>query len=235
MKQPGLKTVQEMFEKTIEFIFKESQFKTFGTSRTDSKVSALEMGVYLNINTDIELTEFIHIMNKNFPNDIRALSIEKVDEGFNPLEKKELKHYVYLFSSGAKPHPFSASIIHSEFKKLDIALMQRGATLFCGEHDFVKYTAKATKTTQTIRTIIDCHIAENTEFKANFFPKKTYALHIKSNGFMRYQVRLIMGQLLALGKNEMSLEEIQDSLNPIDNIPMRHIAQGSGLILKSSF
>jgi len=49
---------------------------------------------------------------------------------------------------------------------------------------------------------------------------------------MRYQIRLIMGQLLALGRGELDLEDIENSLRPTDHKPMRFNAPGSGLILE---
>jgi tRNA pseudouridine38-40 synthase len=68
-------------------------------------------------------------------------------------------------------------------------------------------------------------------FKANFFPEETYAFHIHSRGFLRYQVRLIMGQLLSLGRGEIGLKDIQASLTGLNRHPLRHIAPSSGLML----
>ena len=233
MKQPKVKTVQEMFEKTIAFIYKGSRFKTFGTSRTDAKVSAIKMGVHLLIDQAIT-DDFLSAFNKNLPNDIKALSVSKVNDKFDPLKSVETKHYVYLFAHGQKAHPFSAALIHTEHSKLNIPLMQDAAKLFEGNHNFKKYCTKPNPNTNFIREIDWCEIKINDLYTANFFPDTTYALHIKSSGFMRYQIRLIMGQLLALGKGELSIEDIQDSLDPHDDLSLRHIAPGSGLILHDS-
>lgn len=234
MIQPKVKTVQEMFDKTIAFIYEGSRFKTFGTSRTDSKVSATQMGVHLLIDVGLDLDNFLAVFNKNLPNDIKALTIKTAPEQFNPLDSSESKHYVYLFAFGEKPHPFSASLIHTELNQLDLALMQEGAELFEGTHNLRKYCTKPSPNTNFIRTISFCKILPNDLFSANFFPEKTYALHIKSEGFMRYQVRLIMGQLLALGRGELSLKQIKNSLDPKDEDTLRYIAPGSGLILYQS-
>ena len=234
MKQPNVKTIQEMFEKTVAFIYKDSCFKTFGTSRTDAKVSAMQMGVYLTIDKVLDLENFLPLFNKNLPNDIKALSITHIRKKFDPLSVTSSKHYVYLFAHNEKPHPFSASIIHTELKKLDIELMKTGAKLFEGEHNFKKYCTKPAPGTRFIRTIDQCEIKINNLYSANFFPKTTYALHVKSQGFLRYQVRLIMGQLLALGKGEITLNELKSTLTPVDDNTLRYIAPGSGLILQES-
>ncbi len=234
MKQPKVKTVQEMFEKTIAFIYKESQFKTMGTSRTDSKVSAVKMGVLLIIDKNIDLSTFIPVFNKNLPNDIKAISIKNVGDKFNPLDYVTSKHYVYLFAHNEKSHPFSAPLIHTETLPLNIELMMTAAKLFQGKHNFRNYTSKPGENTQFIRILEQCEIKTNDLYSANFFPEISYALHVKSTGFMRYQVRLIMGQLLALGKGELTLDDIKDSLDSNKTINLRHIAPGSGLILQNT-
>ncbi|MFK8039481.1 MAG: tRNA pseudouridine(38-40) synthase TruA, partial [Crocinitomicaceae bacterium] len=231
MWQPNVKTVQGMVDKTIEFMFPDSEFKTFGTGRTDARVSANKFGFQLQI--DVELAvDFIDQFNTNLPSDIKALSFGPVEEDFNPLKKNGLKYYLYLFSFGEKAHPFSANMVYNQLGDLDIELMQKGTKLFEGEHDFRKYCTKPSENTQFIRTISTCEINQTLPYRANFFPENLWAFHIKSEGFMRYQIRLIMGQLLALGRSEMTLSDIQDSLQPTNNKPMRFNAPGSGLILQ---
>ncbi len=148
------------------------------------------------------------------------------------MQGNNLKYYLYLFSFGEKVHPFSASMVYNEMSHLNIELMQKGAKLFEGQHDFRKYCTKPTEKTQFIRTISFCQIDDKAPYQASFFPVNLWILHIKSEGFMRYQVRLIMGQLLALGRGDIVLQDISDSLNPTDEIPLRYNAAGSGLILQ---
>jgi len=169
--------------------------------------------------------------NQNLPNDIRVKKIEEVDKHFNIFQAPKIKEYLYLFSFGEKCHPFSAPFISSFQEDLDLDLMKQGAVLFKGRHNFLKYCTKPKPGTQFEREILVSRIEENTLFKANFFPDKSYAYHIHSRGFMRYQVRLIMGQLFSLGRNEIGLDDIKDALKGEDNNPLRYIAPSSGLIL----
>jgi tRNA pseudouridine38-40 synthase len=68
-------------------------------------------------------------------------------------------------------------------------------------------------------------------YAANFYPSETHVLRIRSAGFMRYQVRLMMGQLLSLGRYETTLDDLLDTLNGTSEIPVRYIAPSSGLML----
>ncbi|MCP4114379.1 MAG: tRNA pseudouridine(38-40) synthase TruA [Desulfobacteraceae bacterium] len=231
LKQPKLKTVESMVEKTVKYILGHSDFKILGSSRTDSKVSAnhsaFELFVPGPLNTEKLLTDF----NLNLPNDIRVLKIEEKDRHFSIINAPKTKDYIYLFAFGEKCHPFCAPLICSFRDHLDIELMKQGALLFQGRHNFRNYCTKPKPGTKFDREILVSRIEENTIYQANFFPKKSYAYRIRSKGFMRYQVRLIMGQLLSLGRGEIGLGAIRASLTGDNLKPMRYIAPSSGLML----
>jgi tRNA pseudouridine38-40 synthase len=220
-----------MVDKTLCFILGQGEYKILGTSRTDSKVSALHSAFELFTKSSLDMASFFAQLNLNLPADIRALEIKAVDSTFNIIKTPKVKEYLYLFSFGEKGHPFSAPLMSSFQEHLDIELMKQGAPLFSGTHDFKQYCTKPGPGTQFQRTILLSEIEENTLFSASFFPKKSYVYRIQSKGFLRNQVRLIMGQLLSLGRGEISLKEIEVTLTGRDRRPLRHIAPSSGLIL----
>lgn len=231
LKQPDVKTVELMVEKTFRFIFGHGDFKLLGSSRTDSKVSANHSAFELFVNEPLDTNDFVEELNENLPNDIRVLKMEEVDKSFSIINAPRIKEYIYLFSFGEKAHPFSAPLLCSFPENLDIELMKEGALVFQGKHNFSKYCTKPKAGTRFEREVLVSKIEENRLFTANFFPKKSYAYHIQSKGFLRYQVRLIMGQLLSLGRGEIDLNDIKTSLNGLDDKPLRYIAPASGLIL----
>ncbi len=232
-KQPGLKTIIFMVDKTIEFLLGHKRFKTLGCSRTDAKVSANHSAFELFVDEPLDAKQFLIKLDQNLPNDIKALKIEKVGKNFNIITAPKMKEYIYFFSFGEKSHPFCAPLICSFQDHLDIDLMKEGALLFQGKHNFQQYCTKPKPGTNFEREIPVSKIEENNIFKANFFPSKSYAYHIHSRGFLRYQVRLIMGQLLSLGRGEIGLNDIKESLKGDCSEPLRHIAPSSGLVLNN--
>ncbi len=230
-KQPNMKTVHFMIDKTVAFIFKHDRFKTLGCSRTDARVSANHSAFELFLEEVVDIEWLEKELNLNLPNDIRVLKIETVDQNFNIINTPKQKEYMYLFCFGEKPHPFAASMLTYFKGNLDVALMSEGAKLFEGEHNFIKYCTKPSPKTNFNRVIDRSFIEMNTTYKANFFPESSYILHLHSKGFMRYQARLIMGQLVRLGRHEIGLDAIRDSLMGLDKTPLDQIAPGSGLIL----
>ena len=231
-KQPNLKTVHLMIDKTLNFILEGKEFKTLGAGRTDAMVSANEAALELFIYHEItDLDAFLVLFNTNLPQDIRALNIQKVDSEFNIIQDSKVKEYMYVFAFGDKFHPFCAPILTTILGELDIELMKKAALLFQGEHYFKSYCYKAKDTGIYNRKIECCEIIVNTEFKANFFPEVSYILRVKGKGFMRNQIRLMMGALIQVGKGELSIQDIESSLKQNHSVHINYIAPASGLIL----
>lgn len=233
-KQPDVKTLHLMVDRTFNFILEGKRFKSLSSGRTDAMVSAECAAIELFLFEPIEdLQAFLELFNTNLPQDIRALDIKEVDAKFNIIQNSKIKEYLYLFAFGEKCHPFCAPIMTTILDDLDIELMKEGAKLFEGENYLKSYCYKPTDHGIYTREIQTCELVENTIYTANYFPKKTYILRVQGQGFMRNQIRIMMGTLIDLGKGKLSLQDIKDSLKPDSTIKMNYIAPASGLILKN--
>ncbi len=223
-----------MVDRTLNFILEGQRFKSLASGRTDAMVSAEEAAIELFLYEPIEdKVAFLKLFNTNLPQDIRALAIKEVDAKFNIINNSKVKEYLYLFAFGDKFHPFCAPILTTILEDLDIEIMKKGAKLFQGEHYLKTYCYKPSDNGIYNREILTCEIIENTIYSANFFPKKSYLLRVRGKGFMRNQIRLMMGTLIDLGKGKLTLNDIEKSLEPENTIKMEYIAPASGLILKS--
>ena len=221
-----------MVDRTLNFILEGKYFKSLSSGRTDAMVSAESAAFELFLQEPIEdEIAFLELFNLNLPQDIRALDIEEVDDKFNIIQHSKIKEYLYLFTYGEKCHPFCAPIMTTILDVLDIELMKQGAKLFEGENYLKSYCYKPTDKGIYTREILTCELVENTIYTANYFPKQSYILRVRGKGFMRNQIRLMMGTLLDLGKGKLSLEDIRFSLLPNSIVKMDYIAPASGLIL----
>ena len=231
-KQPDVKTLHLMVDRTFNYILEGKRFKSLSSGRTDAMVSAECAAIELFLFEPIEdLPAFLELFNTNLPQDIRALDIKEVDAKFNIIQNSKIKEYLYLFAFGEKCHPFCAPIMTTILDDLDIELMKQGAKLFEGENYLKSYCYKPTDHGVYTRTILKCELVENTVYTANYFPEKTYLLRVQGGGFMRNQIRLMMGTLIDLGKGKLTLEDIKMSLLPNSDVKMNYIAPASGLIL----
>lgn len=236
-KQPNnIPTVERMVLRTLRFVLDHSDFKVLAAGRTDAKVSVNETWIELFVDQDkeLEIEHFLKDFNLNLPSDIRALEVKKTNAKFNIIQAPKIKEYIYLFSYGEKFHPYCAPLMVYMKEPLNIELMQQGATLFEGLHNFWSYTYKPSPTTNTTVEIKSSEIVENDIYTANFFPKKSYVFKVKGAGFKRHQVRLMMGALFDLGLGKMSLPEFEKTLIGTNKIHLSHIAPPSGLMLNST-
>ena len=231
-KQQDVKTLHDMVDKSLSFVFKDKVYKTLGVGRTDALVSASSYYLQLFLEESINTDEFIRSFNENLPQDIRVLELRGIEIGHDLIGGAKRKEYRYYFSFGAKNHPFSAPFMTCIQSHLDIELMKEAARLFEGTHFFHKYCTKPSPTTNFKRTISTCKIESNSDFTASFFPKESFVLIVKGSGFLRYQIRLMMGVLFEIGKHNLTLDFIKDSLSESnDRKHLPQIAPASGLQL----
>ncbi len=231
-KQNSVMSLHEMIDKTLSYSITNSRFKTLGSGRTDSKVSSTYYPFQLFLDIMIEVDDLKKNFNKNSPSDLKIVSISEIsDPTFNIIQSVKLKEYHYYFSNTGKNHPYASPFMNG-YEGLNIDLMKEGASLFEGDHFFGNYCTKPSSDTNLYRKIESCQIKSNTYLSANFFPDKSYVLKVVGVGFLRYQVRLMMGALVELGVGNMTLKDIEASLiDSGEKLFMKTIAPGSGLHL----
>jgi tRNA pseudouridine38-40 synthase len=230
-RQPGVKTVESMLIKTLERILGTAKVKILGASRTDAMVSARHSAFCLSLEADTDIAALVADLNAHLPADIRILGGEPAPLGFNIINSPRTKTYHYYFSFGKKAHPFCAPFLTPFPDDLDIDLMKAGAVLFEGKHDFRQYCTRPGEQTRVRRRILLSRIDQNRDMAAGFFPGETWVYRIRAKGFLRNQVRLMMGQLVCLGRGDIGVKGVEQSLSGVQDTPLKTIAPASGLML----
>lgn len=229
-KQPDLKSVQQAIEESLIKYLRHDHFKIMGASRTDSMVSANHSIFELISESEIKDSDFVQVLNRLLPADIKILKMEETDRHFKIISGAKLKEYIYLFSCGEKNHPFAAPFITHINEELDLPLMMEAAKCFEGRHFFKNYCYRPRGDQLFHRQIELCEIVENDILTANFFPKKSFAFRVQAQSFMRYQVRMMMGGLFMIGMKKVSIAELKKSLKENNYLKVM-IAPASGLTL----
>lgn len=220
-----------MIDNTIRYVMGDQEFKTLGCSRTDAKVSADDYAFELFLTEDIQPDEFFESFNKNLPPDIRALRIERIDSTFNIIQDAKIKEYHYHFTFGGKPHPSLAANMAVFPESLNIAAMAKAAELFLGRHNFRRYANKPSPETVFEREITasDLEVVKGTNELLEGLPHCIFK--VSGAGFMRYQVRIMAGTIIAVGRGEWTLGNLKDSLIPDVESSLSWVAPASGLRL----
>jgi len=218
-KMPGQKTVEGMLFKTLKFIWKHEDFKIFGSGRTDSRVSAEQFYVQVFSNEIIE-KDFISELNYNLPRDIKVLSSRIASPKFNLLANSLGKTYRYSIGKTTNRNVFE-SPTKTYFKwELNWPLFIQALRCFQGELNYKSFTVKASNSKRFVRQVEVTW--DETE--------QDIHIYFKSQGFLRYQIRLMIGACVLVAKKELSLLSLQSMLENGNGL-VKYIAPGSGLSL----
>lgn len=229
-KQPGLKTLHGMVDKTIKYVLQDEPFQTLGCARTDAMVSADDYAFELFTNQSLQNDTFLYEFDLNLPPDIQAKSIKVTDSSFNIIQSSKLKTYHYYFVTGKKPLPHYAPFIGYFKDRLNIEAMKNAATLLEGEHDFKLFVSRPSEKTVTTRAIESSSLSQTNRWGMFCQDHSCYVFQVNGRGFMRHQVRLMFGALLEIGKETRSLSSLADALKGKGE-KIKTIAPASGLRL----
>ena len=221
----GKRTVQETLEQAIAYI--DGELPTVvGCGRTDKHVSADQYVFHVDVSKDLGDAQWLKAINARCPNDIHVSEVEVVDESFHARFSVKKKHYVYTIRTGNYQ---VKNIAHEYFHAypLESQKMISAAKLFVGTHDFTGFnvTPKKIKENQ-IRTIDECQVSVSAD---------TIKICVLGKAFLQYQVRMMVGVLIAIGSNQVEVDFIKEVLIQKQKGISRFKAEAIGLTLKEVF
>jgi tRNA pseudouridine38-40 synthase len=231
-RQTNAKTVQEMLEKTLKYVLKDLKFKIIPSSRTDAMVSANKLSLLLVTHGEINEDNVIDELNHHLPNDIKALELIKHSKKIDIIGDVTEKTYHYYFCHNQKMNPLAAPYFTNVFEKLDIELMQEGAKEFLGQKNYRNFCYQGGENKDYTRELSEVKLTKNKFITGNIFPEESYVFIVKGKGFMRHQIRLMMGSLFNLGLGKITLDDLRFSLEgKPETEKSNFVAPASGLIL----
>ncbi|KAM4698726.1 LOW QUALITY PROTEIN: tRNA pseudouridine(38/39) synthase [Rhinophrynus dorsalis] len=170
--------------------------------RTDRGVSALGQVISLDLRCSAvgkPEIQYIQILNRVLPPDIRVLSWAVVPPSFSARFSCRSRTYRYLFPRA----------------QLDVEAMNRAAQLLEGTHDFRNLCKMdvANGVLSFTRTILSASVESVPELSGATGPFQLYHLKITGLAFLYHQVRCIMGVLFLIGQGREDPEVITELLD----------------------
>ena len=197
--QPKQVTIQGLMQDAIKHVFNQ-QVKVIGSGRTDAGVNATGQVVHFDLpDLHVAKNDIAKAINKVLPYDVKILSIVKVSDKFNARFSAKSKTYRYSINVG-KNNPIESSFIYQYNHSIDIKQLKKVSKLFIGKKNFLSFSTDAKPVESTIRKINKITIKQI---------KDIITIEINGDGFLRSQVRMIVGCMIAFENNKMSKEEIQ--------------------------
>jgi tRNA pseudouridine38-40 synthase len=222
--QKNARTVQGEIERAIHEATGLTEFELYGSGRTDGGVHALAQVAHLQIDTRLEPQTLVWRINDGLPADINVLAIEKVPHAFHARHDAVARRYLYQISR--RRTAFAKPFVWWVREDLKLPVMQDAAALFVGMKDFRSFTADDPDETST-RVQID-----RVEIEAR---EPLLLVRVQGSHFLWRMVRRLVGVLVAVGRRELRLADVEPMLTAASEIPAALTAPASGLFLERVF
>ena len=217
-KQPKLRTVENDLENALKFISGGEDITIHSSGRTDKKVHAINQKAHFDLDKEITLYKLKSALNTYTKDDIYIKNIEIVDDDFHARYMVKKKTYIYKLSMN-EFNPIDRNYIFQYGKKLDVDFMNEEIKYLIGKHDFRAYVNMEDKKGSYERTIFDAFIKEDNGLLTFTFI---------GDGFLKYQIRNMVGALIEVSTKKRSIKKILDSK---DRTTFGKIAPPEGLYL----
>ncbi len=220
-KQPGLNTIEGKLEEALTKINNGVKTTITSTGRTDKKVHALSQYGHADINVSITEYKLKRALNSNLPEDIHVIDTKIVSDDFHARYNVIEKTYKYIMNLG-EYNPIERNYVFQYNYKLNISAMKEAIKYFKGTHDFRAFVTDNKEKENCIRTITETSIEEDND---------KLIITFIGNGFMRYQVRNMVGILIKVGENKLEPNKIKEIIESKDRLKAGKTAPAEGLYL----
>ena len=225
-RQPNGIAVQEELEKALTTILR-TPIELTGAGRTDAGVHALNMVAHFDIANDttvdcrlltVDSKRLINNLNSLLPYDIAVKNVERVtDEAharFDALSRKYEYHII------THKNPFlkeQACRIHFP---LNMELMNEAAKVLFEYEDFTSFSKLHTDVKTNNCTIMEAYWQQRGE---------ELVFTIKANRFLRNMVRAIVGTLMEVGREKLTIEGFRKVIEAKNRCSAGHSVPACGL------
>ena len=213
-------TINGQIEKALSLLH--IPVKVQASGRTDRGVHASKQVLHFDLPSFWkDLTKLQDSLTRILPSSIVIRRLEFVADDFHARYSAKKRVYRYILST-KQPSPFLADLI-TYVNTLDTTKIAEAIKLFEGVHNFEQFKKSGSDTTNFEREI----------YKTRLYEHQGYTiLYFEANGFLRSQIRLMVGFLLKINDGTYTKEQSQQQLNLEKNFKIKP-APHQGLYLSN--
>jgi tRNA pseudouridine38-40 synthase len=216
-------TVQQVLEEKLSMLLKEKIALT-GCGRTDTGVHARDFVAHFD-SRDEHLEEsrkqWIYKFNTVLPPAIAVQQITKVPATAHA--RFDAVQRVYHYHISQRKNPFRDAFTWYVYGELDFDLMNEAAKMLLLHKDFTSFSKHHTQNKTNI-----CNITKAVWHKSG---EHEYRFTISADRFLRGMVRAIVGTLILVGRNKLSLSGFEDIILQRDRAKAGGNAPANALFL----
>lgn len=222
-RQPGQRTIQEELEKALQVVLRAEDISIVGSGRTDAGVHARAQVAHFTIEEVPDLEELKYSVSSLLKNELSVLDAEEVNEDFHALRDAKKKTYCYHILNRDVPAVLDYRKVWHFPYPLNIQRMQQEAEYFIGKHDFSSFRASGCGAKSPVRQIYSSEV---------LYADPHIEYRVTGAGFLKQMVRIMVGTLVALGRENPRVKTIKELLELQDRNLAGDTAPAHGLFLE---
>jgi tRNA pseudouridine38-40 synthase len=221
--QKNFKTIQGTIEEKIAELDPIRPVKVIAAGRTDSGVHAAGQVVHFDCNGPIPIHKWTSALNGRLPASIKVVEAVQVSRDWHACYSAKYRRYRYSIFNGSYPNLFLQNISWHKYRvRLDINLMRDALNDLLGLHDFAAFQKAGSNRTNSLTTVQEVSICRDGDI---------VTAEIQASGFLYGMVRLLMGQLVAVGEKRLTLEAFKHRWRKGLRSEVKEAAPAHGLCL----
>lgn len=197
-RQPNAMGVQQKVEEVFSTILNHKT-EIVGSGRTDSGVHATAQVFHFDLSGEMEAEHLLYKANKMLPHDVALMHVNRVKEESHARFDAVKRAYQYHIAT--EKNPFAINQAYFFTQELSIEKMNLASEMLLNYQDFESFS----KVKTDVYTF-NCDIFE-AFWKQE---EETLVFHIKANRFLRGMVRAIVGTLLDVGQNKITVQDFEN-------------------------
>ena len=196
-------------------------FKTVFSGRTDAGVNSVGQTVHVDFDEPIVASRFIRSINGLLPKDISISDVCEVPLTFHSQKSAKARQYRYVFLNRSQRKAFDSDLLRVRYD-LNIERMNKALSYLKGYHDFSSFKNRGSTNPYT-----DCVVYEAICWRN----EDMVVVDITANRFLYNMVRIIVGTLLDIERENKEPEFMEYVLKSKDRTKAGQTVGSSGLTL----
>ncbi len=220
-KQPNCLSVQAVIEKAVEELDPLRPINVVAAGRTDAGVHAAGQVAHFDCSGPIPEKRWASALNGRLPSSIRVNQAVSRPMSWHACYSAIYRRYRYTIYNGRKPNLFIAPWCWHRYNlRLDDFLMKKGLEGLLGLHDFSAFQRAGSNRLNGFTTIQEVQLDRQGDF---------LTIEVQASGFLYGMIRLLVGQLVALGEHRLDFQVFQSRWKEKRRSEVKEAAPAKGL------
>lgn len=216
----GVPTVQGVVEDALQAVAGAPVCIT-GAGRTDAGVHASGQVIAWDMDWRHTPMQLLKATNHYLPTDVALQQIQIAPSQFHPRHDAISRTYLYRIVIAPVRDPLRDAFVWQRERALDVDLMRAALQKLLGVHDFATF-GQPTVGTVTVRHMLAVQLVESGD---------ELRIWLRANAFLKRMVRSIVGTVVEVGRNKISLREFETAFAAADRSLSGPSAPPRGLVL----